>query len=89
MPHFTRLSDAIVENLDPATLVMQVSGFGEVPARFDAATLKFSWRVNRSLRQPTCQVAIHWKDSSGKATETPLRWSFQIDREAAYLPDGE
>ena len=76
-----------VTNLNPASLVMQVSGFGEVPATFDPASGKFSWKVNRPLRQPTCQVAIHWKNATGKSTETPLRWSFQIDRESAYLPD--
>ena len=78
-----------LENLDPKTLTMKVSGFGEVPANFTAETQKLSWQVNRRLRQPTCQVIITWKDSSGKAPETPLRWSFQVDREAAYLPDGE
>jgi hypothetical protein len=76
-----------VENLDPATLVMQVSGFGDVPATYAAATRKFSWQVNRRLRQPSCQVSIHWKDSAGKPVEPPLRWSFQIDRASAYLPD--
>jgi peptidoglycan/xylan/chitin deacetylase (PgdA/CDA1 family) len=78
-----------VGSLDPASLVMQVSGFGEVPATFDPSSGKFSWKVNRALRQPTCQVAIHWKDLAGKPLETPLRWSFQVDRSAAYLPDGE
>ena len=78
-----------VENIDPATLTMKVSGFGEVPANFAAETKKFSWQVNRRLRQTSCQVAITWKDTAGKAPETPLRWSFQIDRESAYLPDGE
>lgn len=80
---------ATVENLDPATLSMKVSGFGEVPASFSAETKKFSWQVNRRLRQTSCQVAITWKDTAGKAPEAPLRWSFQIDRESAYLPDGE
>lgn len=80
---------SLLTTLDPATLVMNVSGFGEVPASFSADTKKLSWLVNRRLRQPTCQVSIHWKDTTGKACETPLRWSFQIDREAAYLPDGE
>jgi len=78
-----------LENFDPATLVMKVSGFGEVPAKFAAETRKISWQVNRKLRQPSCQVSISWKDAAGKATDTPLRWSFQIDREAAYLPEGE
>lgn len=78
-----------VENLDPATLSMKVAGFGDVPASFMKETGKFSWQVNRRLRQPSCQVTITWKDTAGKAPETPLRWSFQIDLESAYLPDGE
>jgi hypothetical protein len=32
-------------------------------------------------------VQVTWQDSEGKAVETPLKWSFQIDRDAAYLPD--
>lgn len=78
-----------LENYDPATLIMKVSGFGEVPAEFSPDTKKLSWQVNRRLRQPSCQVSISWKDAAGKATDTPLRWSFQIDRGAAYLPEGE
>lgn len=78
-----------VANLDPKTLSMKVSGFGEVPATFSPATQKLSWQVNRRLRQPSCQVAVTWKDTAGKPPESPLRWSFQIDLESAYLPDGE
>ena len=78
-----------VVNLDFKTLSMKVSGFGEVPATFVADTHKLSWQVNRRLRQPHCQVAVTWKDTAGKAPESPLRWSFQIDLESAYLPDGE
>lgn len=78
-----------VDGLDPDTLVMKVSGFGEVPANFAKETGKFSWQVNRRLRQPTCQVSISWKDKDGKSPDSPLRWTFQIDRDAAYLPDGE
>jgi peptidoglycan/xylan/chitin deacetylase (PgdA/CDA1 family) len=78
-----------LENFDPKTLVMKVSGFGEVPAIFAEDSKKLSWQVNRRLRQPTCQVSVSWKDTAGKAVEEPLRWSFQIDRESAYLPDGE
>jgi peptidoglycan/xylan/chitin deacetylase (PgdA/CDA1 family) len=78
-----------VTDLDPATLSMKVSGFGEVPATFDATTRKLSWQVNRRLREPSCKVSVTWKDTTGKALETPLRWTFQIDRESAYLPEGE
>lgn len=75
------------ENIDPATLIMQVAGFGEVPASYDIERKILLWEVNRRLRHPVCQVQVTWKDAAGKATETPLKWSFQIDREAAYQPD--
>ncbi len=78
-----------VQNLDAKSLVMKVAGFGEVPANFAVETGKFSWLVNRRLRQASCQVSIAWKDTSGKAPEAPLRWSFKVDLESAYLPPGE
>ena len=76
-------------DIDPSSLNMKVSGFGEVPASFNPENGRLSWQVNRRLRHSTCQVSVSWKDSTGKAPETPLRWSFQIDRDSAYLPDGE
>jgi len=76
-------------DFDPKTIVMRVAGFGEVPATFAPDTKLLTWQVNRRLRQPTCQVAVHWKDAAGKVTETPLRWSFQIDRDAAYMAGDE
>jgi len=78
-----------VAYLDPSSLVMKVSGFGQVPASYSPETGKFSWTVNRRLRHLTTQVSISWKDLEGNAPDKPLRWSFQIDRESAYLPDGE
>lgn len=78
-----------VGDFDPSTLVMRVSGFGEVPARFTPETGKYSWQVNRRLRQDVCKVSVSWKDSAGATPDAPLRWSFQIDRDSAYLPDGE
>lgn len=81
------LSD--VPDLDPASIVMKVSGFGEVPATFDPETRRVSWQTNRRLRQLFCQVLVTWTDTAGKSPEAPLRWTFRIDREAAYLPDGD
>lgn len=77
-------------NFDPASLSMKIGGFGEVPAVFDPATKKLSWKLNRRIRQQSCDVSITWKDTAtGKPHPTPLRWSFRIDRNAAYQPDGE
>ena len=88
----TRLPDisadlSTLTDYDPASVVMKIAGFGEVPAVFDPVTKKISWKVNRRLRQPTCEVTVIWKDKAGKPPQTPLRWTFQIDREAAYLPE--
>lgn len=78
-----------VEGIDPDTLEMRVSGFAKVPAKWDPETKKLSWQTNRKLRQPTCQVLVKWRNLDGEAPKSPLQWSFQIDREAAYLSDGE
>lgn len=78
-----------VPNINPKTVVMEVAGFGEVPATYTPETGKLTWQVNRRLRQQTCQVSVSWKDMAGKAPSVPLRWSFQIDLQSAYLPDGE
>ena len=74
-----------VADIDPTTVVMRVSGFGDVPATFNPETKRLSWTTNRKLRHPTCQVSVTWKDSTGKPADPTLRWSFQLDREAAYF----
>jgi peptidoglycan/xylan/chitin deacetylase (PgdA/CDA1 family) len=78
-----------VTGINPKTLIMEVAGFGEVPATYTPETGKIVWQVNRRLRQQVCQVSVSWKDMAGKAPAIPLRWSFQIDLQSAYLPDGE
>lgn len=72
--------------IDPATLKMRIGGFGEVPANYASEGKIFSWQVNRKLRQPSCHVEVSWKTPEGDDAEV-LRWGFQIDKGAAYLPD--
>jgi len=74
-------------DIDPATIIMRISSFGEVPATFDPETKRLAWTVNRKLRHPTCQVSVTWKDTAGKPTDPTLRWAFQIDRKSAYFPE--
>jgi hypothetical protein len=88
----TRLPEIVVdfskaENVDTTSLKMQVAGFGEVPAVYNSSKGTFSWHVNRRLRERLCTVQVTWNDKDGKAVQEPMKWSFQIDREAAYLPD--
>lgn len=77
-----------IDAIDPATLVMRLGGFGQVPAAFDPATNKLTWTINRRLRQNSCNVTVTWKDKVGKPA-APLKWSFHLDRTAAYLPEVE
>jgi len=77
------------EGLDPATLVMKIAGFGLVPAVYDADTGRFAWTPNRRLRHPICRVEVSWLDVDGKPPDKPLAWSFQLDRESAYLGEEE
>lgn len=74
-----------VKDLDAKSLEMRVSGFTKVPATLDPDTRIYTWKVNRPLRTPSCSVTITWRDLQGDTPEKPLRWSFLIDREAAYL----
>lgn len=74
------------EPVDPDTLVMKVGGFGVVPANWDPDARTYAWQCNRRLRISPCRVEVNWKDDQGNAPEQPLKWSFQIDHEAAYVP---
>ena len=73
-------------DIDPSTLVMRVSGFGKVPLTYHPATGQATWKATRRLRQPTCTVSLQWREKGASAHQKPMRWSFQIDREAAYQP---
>lgn len=72
--------------IDPESLEMKISGFGKVPANWNAEKAVLTWQTNRRLRHPRYQVQVSWKDDAGEAPDKPLRWHFQIDQEAAYVP---
>jgi peptidoglycan/xylan/chitin deacetylase (PgdA/CDA1 family) len=75
-----------IELLDPDSLVMRISGFGRVPATFDQENKKFSWKVNRRLRKPTCDITVSWKLLEAEKYEKPMNWTFIVNRRATYLP---
>lgn len=79
-----RLDLTSVEDLDPASLVIRVAGFGKVPHRAISGKQIFEWKVIRPLRQPACEVTAQWKLKEKGNYEPIMRWSFQIDREASY-----
>ncbi len=73
-----------VENLDPSSISMRIAGFGRVPATFDPVAKRFSWTVNRRLRQQVTEITVQWSLLDEPKPEAPMSWSFLIDREAAY-----
>ncbi|MFC5049584.1 polysaccharide deacetylase family protein [Rubritalea spongiae] len=75
-----------VEQLDPESVVMRVSGFGKVPHTYQPESKKFSWKVNRRLRKPTCDITVSWKLLDAESYEKPMSWTFVLNRQAAYLP---
>lgn len=76
------LANAPDANLD--TVVMRVAGFGDVPATIDPETRKVKWTVSRPLRQPICEVSVQWRNKLEEEYETPMKWSFRVDRTASY-----
>lgn len=75
-----------LDQLDPQSLVMRISGFAKVPAVFDPESKKFSWKVNRRLRKPTCDITVSWKLQEFEKYEKPMSWTFILNRRASYLP---
>ncbi len=69
---------------DPDSIVMRVSGFGKVDHEYDAASCEVRWKVDRRLRHRVCEVNVQWQIEGRKKNESPMRWSFVVEREAAY-----
>lgn len=78
---------SMAENLDPASLIMRIAGFGTVPAKWQADSGQFTWQANRPLRLNQYQVEVRWKPTEPTAEPpAPLRWTFRLDHETAYVP---
>ncbi|MGJ8656821.1 MAG: polysaccharide deacetylase family protein [Akkermansiaceae bacterium] len=75
-----------IENLDEASLIMRVAGFGKVPAVYNPETKTISWVVNRRLRSHHSTVSVQWKLIDAKVYQPAMEWTFVIDKEAAYTP---
>ena len=73
-----------VEDLDPESVVIRVSGFDKVPVALNPRTMVFQWTVSRPLRQPLCQVTAQWKLRSKTKYEPLIRWAFKVDHGATY-----
>lgn len=73
--------------IDPESLTMRIAGFGTVPASWNPETEHLEWVINRPLRLNQYDIEVRWQpvDEEADAPE-PLRWTFRLDHEAAYVP---
>jgi len=69
-----------LEQIEPGSVQMRVSGLGVVPANFDPKTGIVSYQVPQKLRDKSCTVILSAK-SAGKKVET--HWTFGIEEGAA------
>ncbi|MCH7226584.1 polysaccharide deacetylase family protein [Haloferula sp. A504] len=74
--------------IDAESLTMRIGGFGTVPATWDVETRQLQWKVNRPLRLSQYDVEVRWKNVDEEESPEPLRWTFRLDRETAYVPRG-
>ncbi len=73
-----------LENLDPESVVMRVSGFGKVKGSFVPETSRYEWRPTRLLRQPSYSVTVQWRWKGKASYEDPVGWDFYVDLPAVY-----
>src|SRR5439155_21034115 len=71
---------ATMGDIDPKSVEMRISGFGPVPAKFDAATKTVSFQPTQQLRDKNYTVILTAKTKTGQKEET--RWSFNFDPNA-------
>lgn len=72
--------------IDAESLSMRIAGFGPVPAAWDAESGLLRWKVNRPLRLSQYDVEVRWKNVDEEESPEPLKWTFRLDRETAYVP---
>lgn len=72
--------------IDPSSVEMRMSGFGVVPAEYDAETQVVSYRPTQRLREPNISVIVSAR-ADGRRVET--RWDFAFDPNAAPAAPAE
>jgi len=75
-----------VSELDADSIVMRVAGFGKVPFTYNPETKICSWKVIRPLHADSVEVQVQWKINGETSYEPSMKWTFLIDKTAAYQP---
>ncbi len=77
-----------LEGVDPASIVMRMPGFGEVPAIYNEETRQLVYRPVTTLRSPEVGVHVRLR-RAGQPKDDIIAWKFFIDLKAHYLRKGE
>lgn len=75
-----------LEGVDPESIDMKISGVGTVIPEFEPESGLLTYKVRQRLRLPTYWVQVTLKREAEAETDV-LRWKFNIDAEANYIPE--
>lgn len=72
---------ATMGEFDPTSVKMRLSGFGLVPAKYDAATKTVSYQVAQKLKDTSYTVIISATstDAASKGNKLETKWTFNFD----------
>jgi len=74
------------KNIDPKSVEMRVSGFGQVPADYDPETRLIQFKMHQPLREKTYYVVVSAR-ADGRKKEAG--WSFNFERNITLDPTPE
>ena len=75
---------SLLQNIEPDSLSMLISGVGEVKATYDMESQTFSYQPRQRLRRPEYWVQVKFKRTGEKKLDI-MRWKFSIDGIGNYL----
>ena len=75
-----------LQDINPATIVMKIAGFGMVPATFDAAAGRIFYQIVEPLRSAECQIYLTFQRTTEPKPDS-VNWRFGVDLVAHYLPE--
>ena len=74
--------------IEPDSISMKVSGFGDVPVAYDEDSGIISWEVKSKLRAAKYMVNLSFREINNKKRHF-AEWFFLVNRNVFYLPDYE
>jgi len=80
---------SVVEGIDPESILMRISGLGQVFPNYDERSGRLTYQVTRRLRMEEYTVFVYWRREGGTRLEAPLVWRFRVDLKGSLLREFE